>query len=123
MWTDLQALAQARALDSGPLRWPLHGLPLAVKDLFDTYDFALGYGSPICAEYRPVVSLLATLAVLRFSKSAGLALIVGVAFYALSLFIVGNVSGAHSRDHRQGDRVPNGRGGQGPQESGISRSR
>ncbi|WP_455809738.1 AzlD domain-containing protein [Pseudomonas koreensis] len=38
-----------------------------------------------------LVSLLATLAVLRFSKSAGLALIVGVACYALSLFVAGMV--------------------------------
>ena len=30
------ALAQARALDAGPLRGPLHGLPLGVKDIFDT---------------------------------------------------------------------------------------
>lgn len=32
------ALAQARELDAGPLRGPLHGLPLGVKDLFDTTD-------------------------------------------------------------------------------------
>ena len=47
------ALAQARALDAGPVRGPLHGLPLGVKDLFDTSDLPTGYGSPIYAGHRP----------------------------------------------------------------------
>lgn len=47
------ALEQARALDRGPLRGPLHGLPLGVKDLFDTRDFPTGYGSPIYARHQP----------------------------------------------------------------------
>ena len=47
------ALAQARALDAGPVRGPLHGLPLGVKDLFDTADMPTSYGSPIYAGHRP----------------------------------------------------------------------
>ncbi len=47
------ALAQARALDAGPVRGPLHGLPLGVKDLFDTADLATAYGSAIYAGQRP----------------------------------------------------------------------
>jgi Asp-tRNA(Asn)/Glu-tRNA(Gln) amidotransferase A subunit family amidase len=47
------ALAQARALDAGPLRGPLHGLPLGVKDLFDTADMPTAYGSPIYAQHQP----------------------------------------------------------------------
>lgn len=43
------ALAQARALDAGELPGPLHGLPLGVKDLFDTADAPTAYGSPIYA--------------------------------------------------------------------------
>ncbi len=46
-------LAQARALDAGPVRGPLHGLPLGVKDLFDTVDLPTAYGSPIYAVNRP----------------------------------------------------------------------
>lgn len=56
-WRSLDveaALAQARALDRGPLRGPLHGLPLGVKDLFDTRDFPSGYGSPIYDQHQPV---------------------------------------------------------------------
>ena len=40
-WTALQkqaALEHAEQLDKGPLRGPLHGLPIGVKDLFDTVD-------------------------------------------------------------------------------------
>lgn len=48
------ALEQARALDRGPLRGPLHGLPLGVKDLFDTRDFPSGYGSPIYEHHQPI---------------------------------------------------------------------
>ena len=50
----VSALAQARALDAGPIRGPLHGLPLGVKDLFDTTDLPTAYGSAIYAHHRPV---------------------------------------------------------------------
>ncbi len=53
------ALAQARALDAGPLRGPLHGLPLAVKDIFDTADLPTECGSPIFAGNRPRVDAAA----------------------------------------------------------------
>ena len=44
------ALGQARALDAGPWRGPLHGLPLGVKDLLDTAGLPTGYG---CYLRRP----------------------------------------------------------------------
>jgi len=47
------ALAQAHALDAGALRGPLHGLPLGVKDLFDTAELPTAYGSAIYAGQRP----------------------------------------------------------------------
>lgn len=47
------ALAQARALDSGPSRGPLHGVPLGVKDVFETHDMPTGHGTPIYAGNRP----------------------------------------------------------------------
>ncbi len=46
-------LAQARALDRGPVRGPLHGLPLGVKDVIDTFDAPTEYGSPIYRGHRP----------------------------------------------------------------------
>ncbi|MSQ70533.1 MAG: amidase [Betaproteobacteria bacterium] len=48
-----QALEQARALDRGALRGLLHGLPVGVKDIFDTHDMPTQYGSPIYQGHRP----------------------------------------------------------------------
>jgi Asp-tRNA(Asn)/Glu-tRNA(Gln) amidotransferase A subunit family amidase len=48
------ALAEARALDAGPRRGLLHGLPVGVKDVIDTFDQPTQYGSPIYAGHRPV---------------------------------------------------------------------
>lgn len=53
------ALAQARALDAGAVRGPLHGLPLAVKDIFDTAELPTEMGSPIFAGNRPRVDAAA----------------------------------------------------------------
>ena len=51
------ALAQARALDrrkaSGERTGPLHGIPVAIKDIFDTADYPTECGSPIFAGRRP----------------------------------------------------------------------
>lgn len=47
------ALARARQLDAGAVTGPLHGLPLGLKDLFDTADLPTGYGSPIWHGHRP----------------------------------------------------------------------
>ena len=53
-WLDPPyALAQARALDKGQRRGPIHGVPFALKDIIDTVDMPTGYGSPIYDGYRP----------------------------------------------------------------------
>jgi amidase len=48
-----QALAEARSRDSEAPRGPLHGIPIAVKDLIDTFDMPTAYGSPIYRGHRP----------------------------------------------------------------------
>jgi Asp-tRNA(Asn)/Glu-tRNA(Gln) amidotransferase A subunit family amidase len=48
------ALAQARARDRETPRSPLHGVPVGIKDIFDTYDMPTAYGSPIFRDHRPV---------------------------------------------------------------------
>ena len=50
-------LAQARELDRvrPAARGPLHGIPLGIKDIFDTHDMPTAYGSPIYADHRPTV--------------------------------------------------------------------
>jgi Asp-tRNA(Asn)/Glu-tRNA(Gln) amidotransferase A subunit family amidase len=46
------ALAQARALDRGPRRGALHGVPIGVKDVIDTVDLPTEMGSPIYKGHR-----------------------------------------------------------------------
>ena len=59
-WIDFDpdhALTQARALDattsSGAPTQVLRGIPVGVKDVFDTFDLPSRYGSPIYAAHRP----------------------------------------------------------------------
>ena len=52
-WDADAALACARQLDAGPIRGLLHGLPLGVKDIFDTVGLPTAYGSPIYAGNQP----------------------------------------------------------------------
>ena len=55
-WVSLgkeNALSRAKTLDKGPIKGILHGLPIGVKDLFDTYDLPTAYGSPIYAKHYP----------------------------------------------------------------------
>jgi Asp-tRNA(Asn)/Glu-tRNA(Gln) amidotransferase A subunit family amidase len=57
-WAHLdpdQALAAARAADAVKPEGALHGVPIAVKDIFDTCDMPTEYGSPIYAGHRPVM--------------------------------------------------------------------
>ena len=44
-----QAIAAARAADRGPRRGVLHGIPIGVKDIFDTIDYPTECGTPIYA--------------------------------------------------------------------------
>jgi Asp-tRNA(Asn)/Glu-tRNA(Gln) amidotransferase A subunit family amidase len=48
-----QVLADARARDAENPRGPLHGIPVAIKDIIDTADMPTAYGSPIYAGHRP----------------------------------------------------------------------
>jgi Asp-tRNA(Asn)/Glu-tRNA(Gln) amidotransferase A subunit family amidase len=46
-------LKQARALDAGAIRGPLHGLLVGVKDIFDTFDMPTEYGSAVYKGHQP----------------------------------------------------------------------
>ena len=74
-WTFLDpdaAMSRARELDAQTSTGLLHGLPIAVKDLFDTCDMPSSYGSPIYANHRPV----ADAACVALARAAG-AIVVG----------------------------------------------
>ena len=74
-WTFVDAdgaMQRARVLDSQVPTGLLHGLPIAVKDLFDTFDMPTCYGSPIYADHRPQ----ADAASVALARAAG-AIVVG----------------------------------------------
>src|SRR5690349_24113150 len=48
-----QARAQARARDRETPSTRLHGIPVGVKDVFDTAELPTEYGSPIYRGHRP----------------------------------------------------------------------
>src|SRR5437773_6576588 len=55
-WTFIDgdaAMERARMLDAQAASGVLHGLPIAVKDLLDTFDMPTCYGSPLYANHRP----------------------------------------------------------------------
>ena len=65
-------LRQARELDKRPVRGPLHGVPIGVKDMIDTADMPTQHNSPLFQNHRPALDA-AAVATLR---SAG-AIILG----------------------------------------------
>ncbi|MBZ5761251.1 amidase [Rhizobium sp. VS19-DR104.2] len=56
-----QALAEAARLDALPReeRGRLHGLPIAVKDVFDTHDLPTTYNSPLYGGFQPAADAAA----------------------------------------------------------------
>jgi Asp-tRNA(Asn)/Glu-tRNA(Gln) amidotransferase A subunit family amidase len=68
-WTTVgadQALAAAALLDrDGPDGRPLFGLPVGVKDIFDTADLPTAYGSPAYAGHQPAGDAAAVAALRR----------------------------------------------------------
>jgi Asp-tRNA(Asn)/Glu-tRNA(Gln) amidotransferase A subunit family amidase len=65
-------IEQARRLDNGPRLGPLHGVPIGIKDTYDTFDMPTTYGSPIYEGNRPG----ADASVVALCRAAG-AVIVG----------------------------------------------
>jgi Asp-tRNA(Asn)/Glu-tRNA(Gln) amidotransferase A subunit family amidase len=66
------ALAAARRCDASPPSGPLHGIPIAVKDLLDTADMPTAYGSAIYEGHRPA----ADAACVALARAAG-AIVIG----------------------------------------------
>src|SRR5258708_6783794 len=67
-------LQQAQELDTRSHRGPLHGVPVGIKDIIDTYDMPTEMGSPIYRGHRPAsdascVALLRAAGALIFGKT------------------------------------------------------
>ncbi len=93
-----RAMDQARTLDNGPLRGPLHGLPLGVKDLFDTRDFPSGYGSPLYAHHQPAHDAAAV----ALCREAGAIVVGKTVTTEFATFTPGPTRNPHNRAHTPG---------------------
>jgi Asp-tRNA(Asn)/Glu-tRNA(Gln) amidotransferase A subunit family amidase len=65
------ALGQARACDAQPRRSRLHGIPIGIKDIFDTYDMPTAYGSTIYKDFQPTMDT----AVVGLMRRAGMVIL------------------------------------------------
>jgi Asp-tRNA(Asn)/Glu-tRNA(Gln) amidotransferase A subunit family amidase len=92
------ALARARQLDAGPLQGLLHGLPLGVKDIFDTADLPTAYGSPIYAGHQP----LADAASVALCREAGGVLLGKTTTTELANMAAGATRNPHNLAHTPG---------------------
>ena len=94
----VSALEQARALDAGPVRGPLHGLPIGVKDLFDTADLPTSYGSDIYAGHRPVIDA----ASVALCREAGAVVVGKTVTTEFAYFQSGPTRNPHNTAHTPG---------------------
>jgi len=92
------ALAQARALDAGPIRGLLHGLPIGVKDLFDTAELPTTYGSAIFAGHRPALDAAAV----ALCREAGAMVVGKTVSTEFAYFTPGPTCNPHALDHTPG---------------------
>jgi Asp-tRNA(Asn)/Glu-tRNA(Gln) amidotransferase A subunit family amidase len=100
-WVSLgkeNALAHAKTLDKGAITGLLHGLPMGVKDLFDTYDLPTAYGSPIYAKHYPSTDAV-SVALLR---QAGAIILGKTVTTEFASFKSGPTSNPHDSIHTPG---------------------
>jgi Asp-tRNA(Asn)/Glu-tRNA(Gln) amidotransferase A subunit family amidase len=92
------ALAAARARDREPPRGPLHGVPIAVKDLIDTYDMPTAYGSPIYRGHRPA----ADAACVALARAAGAVVLGKTVTTEFAAFTPGKTANPNNPAHTPG---------------------
>src|SRR5581483_10092505 len=92
------ALAAARHCDGEAPRGPLHGVPIAVKDLLDTADMPTAYGSPIYAGHRPA----ADAACVALARAAGAVALGKTVTTEFANAHPGKTANPHNRAHTPG---------------------
>jgi Asp-tRNA(Asn)/Glu-tRNA(Gln) amidotransferase A subunit family amidase len=92
------ALAAARACDARDPSGPLHGVPIAVKDLIDTADMPTGYGSPIYRHHRPA----ADAPCVALARAAGAVLLGKTVTTEFACFTPGKTANPHNPAHTPG---------------------
>lgn len=92
------ALAQARRRDAEAPRGPLHGVPVAVKDVFDTHDMPTEYGTPIFAGHRPARDA----AVVALARAAGAVILGKTVTTEFATFAPGRTRNPHDPSRTPG---------------------
>ena len=93
-----QVLAAARRRDAEPPRGPLHGIPIAVKDLIDTADMPTAYGSPIYRNHRPT----ADASCVALAKAAGAVVLGKTVTTEFAAFTPGKTANPRNPAHTPG---------------------
>jgi Asp-tRNA(Asn)/Glu-tRNA(Gln) amidotransferase A subunit family amidase len=93
-----RALATARQRDAEPPRGPLHGIPIAVKDLIDTGDMPTGYGSPIYRDHRPA----ADASCVALARAAGAIVLGKTVTTEFATFTPGKTANPRNPEHTPG---------------------
>jgi Asp-tRNA(Asn)/Glu-tRNA(Gln) amidotransferase A subunit family amidase len=93
-----QALMTARRRDAEPPRGPLHGIPIAVKDLIDTVDMPTAYGSPIYRGHRPA----ADAACVALARAAGAVILGKTVTTEFAAFTPGRTANPKNPAHTPG---------------------
>ena len=92
------ALAASRQRDAAPPMGPLHGVPIAVKDLIDTADMPTGYGSSIYEGHRPA----ADAACVAIARAAGAVVLGKTVTTEFACFTPGKTANPHNPAHTPG---------------------
>ncbi len=92
------ALATARQRDAEPPRGPLHGIPIAVKDLIDTVDMPTTYGSAIYRNHRPA----ADASCVALAKAAGAVVLGKTVTTEFAAFTPGKTANPRNPAHTPG---------------------
>ncbi len=93
-----QALAEARQRDGEAPRGPLHGLPIGVKDLIDTFDMPTSYGSSIYRGHRPA----ADASCVALARAAGAVVLGKTVTTEFATFTPGKTTNPHNPAHTPG---------------------
>ncbi|MBC7608651.1 MAG: amidase [Polaromonas sp.] len=98
-WLDPRtALTAARQRDREPISGPLHGVPLAVKDIIDTADMPTAYGSPVYEGWRPAWDA----SCVALSRRAGAVVLGKTVSTEFAYFAPGPTANPHNLSHTPG---------------------
>ena len=92
------AIEQAKVLDDGPVRGPLHGVPIGIKDCFETFDMPTGWGT----EFYAGRNTGRDAAIVTLMRNAGAVILGKTVTSELVAFWPGKTRNPHNPEHTPG---------------------